>query len=243
MRKKVALLIGILVSVSLISAVLVCVHLYRNQERIQNVFDEIIYAETSTFQENTFVMRISRNDDPLSLMKNLDNSRMVYGLGSDGEFSIGIAYDKNLPEDIKDLRYRFRSVTSSTDEVIMNIQMEIQLSETDNQYVWVGFRYFPEEAQMKRKIAIWDGETSDDLFVEENLVKEKLSYYKMTIADVEKISEEVLRKQVISDWCEVYESDFSPDDLGSVTFGETTIWEGDYSEYGTPLPKDYWGKS
>ena len=54
-------------------------------------------------------------------------------------------------------------------------------------------------------------------------MKSYLQDYGITAADLESYYNEIVNQKVLTDWCSIYDSQFSPEDYGDVTV--KTQWE------------------
>ena len=76
------------------------------------------------------------------------------------------------------------------------------------------------EKTLNKKISITN---SNNYIEDESKVKSYLQDYGITAADLDNYYNEIVNQTVLTDWCSIYDSQFSPEDYGDVTI--KTQWE------------------
>ena len=80
--------------------------------------------------------------------------------------------------------------------------------------------YITMEKTLNKKISITN---SNNYIEDESKVKSYLQDYGITAADLDSYYNEIVNQKVLTDWCSIYDSQFSSEDYGDVTV--KTQWE------------------
>ena len=198
----------------MISLVILCVlalsaGLYYYIHQPKNIFDEI-YQET---MNSGYVFR-QLSDAKVKSQEIYDDN-----MNETGKHTVVINYtDEALPEDCANIVINFYPKLGKD----MSIRFEWQPNSDIT--IWYLCHYKQDSKTFTKEIAIFDeprkaGEYIDD----ETQVKAYLEQYYISSVDLDKHYNEIVNQKVLTDWCSIYDSQFSPEDYGDVTV--KTQWE------------------
>ena len=199
----------------IISLVILCVlalsaGIYYYIHQPKNIFDEIYQETKKTYRSNNILGQIEdfeiRGSWPSD---NKSNRYMPFG-----------KYDSDsLPEDYSEIKVSFNF---QNDTQISSITFEKRIASKVRVRVWSKYSYTDSVLTKRVKIALEDGD-SNNYIEDESKVKSYLQDYGITAADLDSYYNEIVNQKILTDWCSIYDSKFSPEDYGDVTV--KTQWE------------------
>ena len=199
----------------IISLVILCVlalsaGIYYYIHQPKNIFDEIYQETKRTYRSNNILGQIEdfeiRGSWPSD---NKDNKYMPFGGYS----------EKELSESYSEVKIGFnfeRKYRTS------NIVFEKRITSKVRVRVWSIYSHTDSVLTKRVKIALENGD-SNNYIEDESKVKSYLQDYGITAADLDNYYNEIVNQKVLTDWCSIYDSQFSPEDYGNVTV--KTQWE------------------
>ncbi|WP_315460248.1 TipC family immunity protein [uncultured Streptococcus sp.] len=198
----------------IISLVVLCVlalsaGLYYYIHQPKNIFDEI-YQET---MNSGYVFR-QLSDVEVKSQEIYDDN-----MNETGKHTVVINYiDEALPEDCANIVINFYP------ELGKDMSIRFEWQPNSDITIWYLSYYKRNSKTLTKEVAIFDeprkaGEYIDD----ETQVKAYLEQYHISSVDLDKHYNEIVNQKVLTDWCSIYDSKFSPEDYGDVTV--KTQWE------------------
>ena len=198
----------------IISLVILCVlalsaGVYYYIHQPKNVFDEIYQETKKTYLSNNIFNQL----DDVDVHKYQEYS-------SDSKFYPNITYhDEVFSEDYSNVHLTFH-FTQDTKTVFISFEKEI----TTSIRLWIFGNYSLNENLFQKDVQIiLENGDSNNYIEDESKVKSYLQDYGITAADLESYYNEIVNQKVLTDWCSIYDSQFSPEDYGDVTV--KTQWE------------------
>lgn len=201
MQKKVISLV-ILCVIALSAGVYYYIH------QPKNIFDEIYQETKKTYRSNNILGQIKGFE--------------IRGSWPTDDSNISQAPFGEYKEDSSDysditVGFNFKSnsrLSSITFEKNITSQIAIK--------VWSKYTTSNKVLKKYVKIVLKDG-NSNNYIDDESKVKSYLQDYGITAADLDNYYNEIVNQKVLTDWCSIYDSKFSPEDYGDVTV--KTQWE------------------
>ena len=201
MQKKVISLV-ILCVIALSAGVYYYIH------QPKNIFDEIYQETKKTYRSNNILGQIKGFE--------------IRGSWPTDDSNISQAPFGEYKEDSSDysditVGFNFKSnsrLSSITFEKNITSQIAIK--------VWSKYTTSNKVLKKYVKIVLKDG-NSNSYIEDESKVKSYLQDYGITAVDLESYYNEIVNQKVLTDWCSIYDSKFSPGDYGDVTV--KTQWE------------------
>ena len=136
-----------------------------------------------------------------------------------GKHTVVINYiDEALPEDCANIVINFYP------ELGKDMSIRFEWRPNSDITIWYLSYYKRNSKTLTKEVAIFDeprkaGEYIDD----ETQVKAYLEQYHISSVDLDKHYNEIVNQKVLTDWCSIYDSQFSPEEYGNVTV--KTQWE------------------
>ncbi len=198
----------------IISLVILCVlalsaggYYYIRQPK--NIFYEMYQKTKRTYQSNNIFNQL----EDVDVHKYQEYS-------SDSKFYSNIIYhDDFFSEGYSNVHLTFH-FTQSTKTVFITFEKEI----TTNIHLWIFGNYSLNENLFQKDVQIiLENGDSNNYIEDEAKVKSYLQEYGITADDLDSYYDEIVNEKVLTDWCSIYDSKFSPEDYGDVTV--KTQWE------------------
>ncbi|WP_088840416.1 TipC family immunity protein [Listeria sp. ILCC797] len=186
-----------------------------NQIKIKNIFDEIYYDERTALSDGLF----GSGDASLAQVKGMK----PWNRSGPHSFELTPFFETYsndvLPEGIVGLSYMF-SFAGEKDNGSFSITIQKELS--DNVIVYLGYNYKVKDKKLTKTVGVEDKFLQDDDFTRDtDKVKKYLEEYSTNLKEMEQVGNSILRDKLLTDWCSVYNSRFSPDDFGDVKVKKT----------------------
>ncbi|AXQ78393.1 hypothetical protein DDV21_004520 [Streptococcus chenjunshii] len=89
--------------------------------------------------------------------------------------------------------------------------------------IWVFSKYIAKSKTFEKKVQIIEQGDPDNYIDKASQVKKYLADYGIRAADLDRYYDEIINQKVLTDWCAIYDSKYSPADYGHVKV--VTEWE------------------
>ncbi|AND79596.1 TipC family immunity protein [Streptococcus pantholopis] len=180
---------------------------YHYMRQPQNIFDEM-YQETK---------KSYKNKNIFSSLNGVDVRK--YQEYDDSHFYSDIVYsNKYLPDTYKNVELIFH-FTQDTRTVFLSFEKEL----APDIRIWIFGRYSLKEKRFRKSVQIIKQGDPDKYIDKASQVKKYLADYGITAADLDRYYDEIINQKVLTDWCAIYDSNYSPADYGHVKV--VTEWE------------------
>ena len=200
----------------IISLVILCVlalsaGVYYYIHQPKNIFDEIYQETEKTYRSNNILGQIEDfeiaewwpTDDP-------NISQTPFGTYNSEKLTDDYYYDVSI-----DFNFKRQYKT-----MLISFKKRVH----SNTKVWLLSKYNSKTKTLNKSIQIiLENGDSNNYVEDESKVKSYLQDYGITAADLESYYNEIVNQKVLTDWCSIYDSQFSPEDYGDVTV--KTQWE------------------
>ncbi|MGT2738234.1 TipC family immunity protein [Streptococcus pantholopis] len=141
---------------------------------------------------------------------------------SDGEYSkytpFGRYNEKSLPNKYTEIRVGFNFERRYR---TMSISFKREIG--TGVEIWVFSKYIAKSKTFEKKVQIIKQGDPDKYIDKASQVKKYLADYGITAADLDRYYDEIINQKVLTDWCAIYDSNYSPADYGHVKV--MTEWE------------------
>ncbi|WP_088808714.1 MULTISPECIES: TipC family immunity protein [unclassified Listeria] len=182
--------------------------------KAENIFDEIFYDEREALDMP------GNGGAALARVEGMEQWNRA-GADNIGEQIFYEKYEKSsLPMRVKDMYYIFSFINEDMVESKQHITKKdkvtivIMYQFGDNLFTEISYIYDVKAKILTKGIAILDDEqviTKDKEDIEKYFVEKGTS-----LEEIENLGEDLLRSRLLTDWCSVYDSQFSQDDFGEV---------------------------
>lgn len=176
--------------------------------KIKNIFDEIYYDELGALT-NT----IGRGSAALGKINGVEswNRSDEYDIDFSPQFFERYA-ENGLPSSLNSLEYSFSFQENEPKKGTMVMAMQKKLD--NDLFVYVNYIYNVQKRELVERIGI---ENNQELIAtDKNDVEKYLEKNNTSLSEINKFGEDILKNKLLKDWCSVYSSRFSPDNLGKV---------------------------
>ena len=199
----------------IISLVVLCVlalsaGVYYYIHQPKNIFDEIYQETKKTYRSNNILGQIEDFEIRGSWPTDSDS----YKYTPFGTYEI-----KEGENNYSNIRIGFNfKQRRKTVSVFFQKELDSKVSLS----LWS--MYSAKKQTLTKTVEILIKENDSNNYIEdESKVKSYLQDYGITAADLESYYNEIVNQKVLTDWCSIYDSKFSPEDYGDVTV--KTQWE------------------
>ncbi|WAW98430.1 TipC family immunity protein [Streptococcus gallolyticus] len=197
----------------IISLVILCVLIlsagvYYYIHQPKNIFDEIYWEMKTNYLGTNIFYQIK--DAEIKNYKIYDKD-----MNETNKFSPSISYpDYYLNDRNPNLRITFNLYQEKGFNIYFEKYIDSKVS------INFSVHYITMKKTLNKKISITN---SNNYIEDESKVKSYLQDYGITAADLESYYNEIVNQKILTDWCSIYDSKFSPEDYGNVTV--KTQWE------------------
>ncbi|MGN1397197.1 MAG: TipC family immunity protein [Streptococcus gallolyticus] len=199
----------------IISLVVLCVlalsaGIYYYIHQPKNIFDEIYQETKKTYRSNNILGQIE--DFEIAEWWPTDDPNI-------SQTPSGLYNESETPDGYSNIRIGFNFKQRRK---TVSVSFQKELDSKVSLSLWS--MYSAKKQTLTKTVEILIKENDLNNYVkDESKVKSYLQDYGITAADLDNYYNEIVNQKVLTDWCSIYDSQFSPEDYGDVTV--KTQWE------------------